>query len=133
MRVVIGCLLMVLWVSSMLLLPGCGEPSAAEAAEASRDRPLSFVVINNTGGEMTQIGIDGTNFPMGFSDLEKGATGQIAAKSLELPEHLTLYWSDPRGDRKEGSVDVWSELGASYSGPVKLTVTRRGKVVLSGG
>jgi len=132
MRVVIGCLLMVLWVSAVLLLPGCG-PSEADASEAAVPRQLSFTVINQSGGEMTSIGLEGANLPIAYSDIEADDSHTISSKSLELPETLTLHWSDRRGDRKEGTVYVWSELGSSYSGPVNLTVTRRGKVVLTGG
>lgn len=132
MRVLIGSLLMVLWVSAMLLLPGCG-PSEADAAQAAVPRDLSFTVVNRSGGEMSSIGLAGANYPIAYSNITDQDQHTIKSKSLELPETLTLHWSDRRGDRKEGTVHVWSELGASYSGPVVLTVDRRGKVVLTGG
>ncbi|MFN3167980.1 MAG: hypothetical protein ACE37H_13050 [Phycisphaeraceae bacterium] len=132
MRVVIGCLLMVLWVSAVLLLPGCG-PSEADASQAAVPRELSFTVINNTGGEMRSIGLEGANLPIAFSNIAEADRHTLKSKNLELPETLTLHWSDARGDRREGTVEVWGELGSSYSGPVNLTVTQRGKVVLTGG
>ena len=132
MRLVVGIVLMVLWVSSVLLLPGCGA-SEADAAEAAQPRPLSFTVVNNTGGELRSIGISGANLPMSFSPIDTGQRSTISNKSLELPERLSLHWTDARGERREGSVRVWAELGASYSGPVTLTVTNRNQVVLSGG
>jgi hypothetical protein len=124
------CIAMLL-VMILTLLPGCG-PSEADAAAASEPRPLSFVVLNKTGGDINGVGIEGANVPMGFSDIENNGRGEVKDKDLKLPETLTLHWGDTRGDRHEGSVNVWSELGASYSGPVTLTITRRGKVNLTG-
>lgn len=116
----------------LTLLPGCG-PSEADAAAAQAPRPLSFVVINNSGQDIVGVGLEGANIPMGFSDIKKNSRGEVKNKKLELPETLTLHWGNKRGDRKEGSVNVWSGLGASYSGPVTLTITRKGKVSLTGG
>ena len=132
MRLVIACLLMVLWVSAVLLLPACG-PTEADAAQAAVPRELSFNVINQSGGKMTSIGIEGTNYPMAFSNIDDDDAHMLKSKSLELPESLTLHWSDARGNRHEGTVHVWNELGASYTGPVNLTVDARGKVTLTGG
>lgn len=125
------CIAMLL-VLILALLPGCG-PSEADAAEAQTPRELSFVIVNNSGGDIKSIGLAGANIPMNFSDMDKGARSEIKNKKLKLPEKLSLHWSDHRGNRKEGSVSVWSELGASYAGPVTLTITQRGKVVLTGG
>ncbi|MBX2852128.1 MAG: hypothetical protein KTR15_10320 [Phycisphaeraceae bacterium] len=122
----------VLLVMILALLPGCG-PSEADAAAAQAPRQLSFVVVNNSGQAIKGVGLEGANIPMGFSDIENKSRGEIKNKKLELPERLTLHWGNGRGDRSEGSVNVWSELGASYTGPVTLTITRRGKVVLTGG
>lgn len=119
-------------VMILALLPGCG-PSEADAAQAEKPRQLSFVIVNNSGGEIDGVALDGANLPIGFRDIEKAGRSEVKNKKLELPEKLTLHWGDPRGNRKEGSVNVWSELGSSYSGPVTLTITRRGKVVLTGG
>ena len=127
------CIAMLL-VMILALLPGltgCG-PSEADAAEAQAPRQLSFVVINKTGQDIEGVGLEGANIPMGFRDIEKDGRGEVKHKELKLPEKLTLHWGNPRGDRSEGTVHVWSELGASYSGPVTLTITRRGKVVLTG-
>ena len=132
MRVLVGSLLMVLWVWSILLLPGCG-PSEADASEAAVPRELTFTVTNNSDGEINSVGLSGANLPMAFRNLTKGESATLKSKKLELPEKLSLHWSNKRGDRKEGSANVWSELGASYSGPVNLTITQRGKVVLTGG
>jgi hypothetical protein len=125
------CIAMLL-VMILALLPGCG-PSEADAAAAEAPRALSFVVVNNSGQTLESVGLEGANIPMGFRDIEKNGRGEVKNKKLELPETLTLHWGDARGNRKEGTVNVWSELGASYSGPVTLTVTRQGKVVLTGG
>ena len=122
----------VLLVMILALLPGCGA-SEADAAAAEAPRPLSFVVVNHSGSEISGVGLDGANIPMGFRDIKNDNQAELKNKKLELPESLTLHWSDPRGNRKEGSVNVWSELGGSYSGPVTLTITSRGKVVLTGG
>ena len=132
-RLMLGTVLMVLWVCSLLVLPGCGGASEAKAQEAQVPRELSFVIVNNSGGDIRSIGLQGANIPMSFRAMAKGKRSEIKNKKLKLPEQLTLHWSDRRGDRYEGSVHVWGELGASYSGPVKLTITRRNKVVLSGG
>ncbi len=133
-RLVIGSLLMVLWVASILLLPGCGGATEAQAAEAVKPRPLTITVVNRSGGEITQIGISGANMPIACSDMADGASSTaLKNKELKLPERLTLHWSDSRGDRKEGTVNVWGELSAAYSGPITLTITRRGKVKLTGG
>ena len=70
---------------------------------------------------------------MSFSDIPDNERSELKDKKLKLPERLTLHWGDSRGNRAEGSVNVWSELGASYSGPVVLTITPRGKVVLTRG
>lgn len=121
-----------LLVMILTLLPGCG-PSEADATEAQAPRALSFVVVNNSGDDIEGIGLAGANIPMSFADLTNNGRGELKNKKLELPEKLTLHWGDARGNRSEGSVNVWSELGASYSGPVTLTITRRGKVVLTGG
>lgn len=125
------CIAMLL-VMIILLIPACG-PSEAAASQAAEPRPLSFVVDNRSGGEITSIGLEGANLPMSFGDMSKGQTKSLKNKKLQLPEKLTLHWSDARGKRKEGSVKVWGELGATYSGPVKLTITQRGKASLSGG
>ncbi|MGB0767525.1 MAG: hypothetical protein ACPGYV_07420 [Phycisphaeraceae bacterium] len=125
------CIAMLL-VMILALLPGCG-PSEADAAAADEPRELSFVIVNNSGRDVEGVGLEGANIPMGFRDIEKGGRSEVKNKELRLPETLTLHWGDERGNRKEGSVDVWSELGASYTGPVTLTITRRGKVVLTGG
>ncbi|MEM6506503.1 MAG: hypothetical protein AAF711_13760 [Planctomycetota bacterium] len=128
------CIAMLL-VMILALLPsmtGCG-PSEADAAAADVPRELSFVVVNNSGADIKGVGLDGANIPMGFADIEKDGQGMVKNKKLELPETLTLHWGDPRGNRKEGTVNVWSELSATYTGPVTLTITRRGKVVLTGG
>ena len=125
------CIAMLL-VMILALLPGCG-PSEADAAQADVPRELSFVIVNNTGGDISSIGLAGANIPMNFSDMDKGQRSEIKNKKLKLPEKFNLHWSDQRGNRKEGSVSVWSELGASYTGPVTLTITQRGKVVLTGG
>ena len=125
------CIAMLL-VMILALLPGCG-PSEADAAAAEQPRELSFVVINNSGQDIEGVGLEGANIPMGFRDIEKNARGEVKNKKLKLPETLTLHWGDGRGNRKEGTVHVWSELGPSYAGPVTLTVTRQGKVTLTGG
>lgn len=128
------CIAMLL-VMILALLPsltGCGA-SEADAAEAEVPRTLSFVVINNSGGDIENVALDGANLPIGFSDLDKGERSELKNKKLELPEKLTLHWGDARGNRKEGSVKVWSELGANYTGPVTLTITSRGTVTLAGG
>lgn len=125
------CIAMLL-VMILALLPGCG-PSEADAAAAQVPRELSFVVINNSGQTIQSVGLDGANIPMSFADLEDNAQGAVKNKKLELPEKLTLHWGDARGNRKEGTVKVWSELGSSYSGPVTLTITRRSTVTLTGG
>ena len=124
------CIAMLI-VMILTLLPGCG-PSEADAAAAQTPRELSFVVINHSGGDIDGVGLDGANIPMGFSDIKKDGKAELKNKKLKLPETLTLHWGNRRGDRKEGSVKVWSELGASYTGPVTLTISRRGKVVLTG-
>jgi|GEM_PF-2534388 len=120
-----------LLVMILLLIPGCG-PSEASAAEAAKPRDLSFVVINHSGGLMDMIGLEGANMPMSFRAIQDDASSELKSKKLTLPERMTLHWSDERGDRHEGSVRVWSELGASYSGQVRLTVDDRDKVVLTG-
>jgi hypothetical protein len=125
------CIAMLL-VMILLLIPGCG-PSEADAAAAETPRELSFVVVNNTGGPIKGIGLEGANMPMAFRNIDDGEQASVKNKQLKLPERLTLHWGDRRGDRHEGSVNVWSELGASYTGQVTLTITRRGKVVLTGG
>lgn len=125
------CIAMLL-VMILALLPGCG-PSEADAAAAQAPRQLSFVVINHSGGEIKGVGLVGANIPMGFRDIEDDGQSELKNKKLELPETLTLHWGDTRGNRNEGTVHVRSELGASYTGPVTLTITRRGKVVLTGG
>ncbi|MEO0476976.1 MAG: hypothetical protein AAF085_13545 [Planctomycetota bacterium] len=128
------CIAMLL-VMILALLPsltGCG-PSEADAAEAQTPRQLSFVVINKSGQDIEGIGLEGANIPMGFRDIENGGRSEVKNKKLKLPEKLTLHWGNARGDRSEGTVHVWSEFGASYSGPVTLTITSRGKVALTGG
>lgn len=132
-RLLVGTVLMVLWVCSILLLPGCGGATEAEAAEAQVPRELSFVVINQSRGEVNSIGLAGANMPMSYGSIDKGGRKSLKNKGLTLPEKLTLHWTDHRGDRHEGSARVWSELGASYSGPVTLTINHRNKVVLTGG
>ncbi len=132
MRLIIGTLLMVLWVSSMLLLPGCG-PSEAEATQAAVPRDLSFTITNRTGDKMKSIGVEGGKLPMSFRDLAEGQSATLKSKKLDLPETLTIHWSSERGDRKEATANLWGELGASYTGPVNLTLNARGKIVLSGG
>lgn len=121
-----------LLVMILTLLPGCG-PSEASATQAAVPRPLSFVVVNNSGEAIQGIGLEGANIPMGFRNLESGDKSQLKNKNLKLPEKLTLHWNDARGRRKEGSVNIWGRLGASYSGPVTLTITSRGGVTLAGG
>lgn len=124
-----------LLVMILCLLPGltgCGA-SEADAAQAEAPRELSFVVINKSGGEINGVALDGANIPIGFRDIQNNGRSEVKDKKLELPEKLTLHWGDQRGDRKEGSVNAWSGLGASYTGPVTLTITGRGKVVLTGG
>lgn len=133
MRLLIGIVLMVLWVSSVLLLPACGGATEAEAAQGSESRELSFVIVNKSGSEIHSIGLAGANHPMSFRPIEDDARSEIKNKKLKLPEKLSLHWTDARGDRHEGSVRVWSELGASYSGPVVLTINYRNKVILTGG
>lgn len=125
------CIAMLI-VMILTLLPGCG-PSEADAAQAEVPRALSFVVINNSSGDIDGVGLEGANIPMGFRDIKKNGKAEVKNKKLKLPETLTLHWGNRRGDRKEGSVKVWSELGASYTGPVTLTITRQGKVTLTGG
>lgn len=132
MRLVVAILLMLGWVSCVLLSPGCG-PSEADASAAAAPRPLSFSIINQSGGEIRSIGVEGANYPMAFSPITKGDAHTISAKSLELPETLTVHWSDRHGERFEGRVNVWSELGPTYSGPVNLTIDMRNNVNLSGG
>lgn len=132
MRLIIACLLMVLWVSAVLLLPACG-PTEADASQAAVPRELTFTVINQSGGKMTSIGMEGANAAIAYSTIDDNDSHTIKSKSLTLPEKLTLHWTDARGDRREGTVKVWNELGASYSGPVNLTVNKRGKVTLTGG
>lgn len=125
------CIAMLI-VMILALLPGCG-PSEADAAEAEVPRQLSFVIVNQSGEDISGIGLAGANLPIGFSDIDKGQRSSVKNKSLELPEKLTLHWGNARGDRKEGTVDVWAELGSTYTGPVTLTITSRGKVKLAGG
>lgn len=133
MRFIVATMLMVLWVCSILLLPACGGASEAQAAEAQVPRELSFVVVNQSRSDIRSVGLAGANRPMAFSPIAKGDTHSLKSKGLQLPEKLTLHWTDKRGDRHEDSVGVWSELSASYSGPVTLTITQRNKVVLTGG
>lgn len=123
----------VLWASSLLLLSGCGGGSEMKAEQAQVSRDLSFVVINNSRGEIREIGLQGANIPISYSTMQKGKRSEIKSKKLELPERLTLHWSDTRGDRHEGTVRVWGELGATYSGPITLTITAQNKVTLTGG
>ena len=132
MRLVVAIVLMVAWVSGVLLLPGCG-PSEADAAAAAEPRSLSFTVVNNTGGEIRSIALEGANLPMSFRPIARGQRSTLSNKELELPETLTLHWSDVNGDRREGTVRVWSDLGAAYSGPVTLTINSRNQVALNGG
>lgn len=122
---------MVMWVCSILLLPGCG--AGANSAEAAEPRDLSFTLINQSRSDIRAIGVEGTDPPMSFSPIDEGGRATIRSKKLQLPETLTVHWSDERGERHEGTVRVWGELGASYSGPVKMTIDHRNKVVLSGG
>ena len=125
----------ILLVMILALLPsltGCGA-SEADAAQAEVPRELSFVIVNNSGGPINGVALDGANLPIGFRDIEKDGRSEVKNKSLKLPETLNLHWGNRRGDRKEGKVHVWSELGPTYTGPVTLTITRRGKVVLTGG
>ena len=113
---------------------GRAEREQAQADEAAKPRPLTFTIVNRSGGEVTQVGLSGANMPIACGDLTDGQSSTpLKHKELELPEELTLHWTDGRGDRKEGSVKVWAELGSTYAGPITLTVTRRGKVNLSGG
>jgi len=116
----------------LMLIPACG-PSEADAAEAAEPRDLSFVIVNNSSYKIDDIGLAGANLPMNFSAIDKGGRSELKNKKLELPRKLTLHWSDSRGERHEGTVDVWGKFGASYSGPVKLTITQRYQVVLTGG
>lgn len=131
MKIVLGVIAMVLWVSSVLLTPGCG-PGEAEAAQAAEPRDLSFAIVNNSGDTIKSIGLEGANLPMSFRPIEDGGSSSIKNRKLELPEKLTLHWSDKHGDRHEGSVRVWGELGSTYSGQVTLTISRSNKVVLTG-
>lgn len=131
-RLIAASLLMILWVASILLTPGCG-PSEADAAVATESRTLTFNIVNQSGGEIHDIGLSGANMPMAFRDLDDGESASVKDKKLALPEKLNLHWSDTRGNRKEASALIRSELGPSYSGPVTLTLNRRGKLTLGGG
>ena len=120
-----------LLVMILALLPGCGA-SEADAAAANEQRVLSFVVINNSGGDINGVALEGANLPMGFHDIKNKDHGKLSNRKLELPETLTLHWGDDRNNRREGQVNVWSELGASFSGQVTLTIDHRDKVILTG-
>ena len=127
------CIAMLLVMILGLLsgLTGCG-PSEADAAAADEPRELTFVVINESGGDINGVALVGANMPMGFHDIKNKDRGEVKSKKLELPEKLTLHWGDTRDNRHEGSVSVWSELGASFSGQVTLTINHRDKVILTG-
>lgn len=122
-----------LLVMILALIPGCGGATEAEASQAQAPRQLRFVIVNRSGGKIDQVGISGANIPMGFRAIEQNGRSELKHKDLTLPEKLTLHWSDSRGERHEGTVGVWSELGGAYSGSVVLTITQRGKVILTGG
>jgi len=128
MRILIsGMLLSVL----MLCLPACG-PSEADASGAKPTRPLSFVVENHSGDQIRSIGMEGTEMPMGFRDLADGESASLSNKNLSLPQHLTLNWSDARGNRYAKRFNVWNELSSSYSGPITIRVKSRGKASFRG-
>lgn len=130
MKLFVATVLMIAWVSAVLLLPGCG---GATSAEASVKRDLTFTLVNNSRMDIRSIGVEGTDPPFSYSPIQAGSRSMLKSKSLSLPETLTVHWTDERGDRHEGTVRCWSELGASYSGPVVMTITHRNKVVLTGG
>lgn len=131
-RVVMGTVLMILWVCSILLLPACG-PGEADASQAAVPRDLSFTIINDSGARIHSIGVAGANYPIAYSPIDADGRSTIKSKNLKLPETLTVHWTDARGERHEGTVRVWGELSAGYSGPVNLTINHRDKVILSGG
>lgn len=119
-------------LAAVAMLPGCGEPSGASAAVTSGPRKITFNVVNQTGGEMKSIGVRGADAAMGFRDLDKGQTGTLSHTEPHVPEWLEVNWSDERGNRFSGKVQVWTQLGQSYGGELTLVVNRKHKVTLRG-
>lgn len=129
MRWKISGMLAVLLVG-VLMLPGCGPDDATAASTTNQPRKITFTLVNQTGGEMTSIGVRGGDASMGFRDLPNGKSGSLSHKESGTPEWLEVNWSDDRGDRYVGKVSVWNQLGQSYGGDLTLVINRKNKVSL---
>lgn len=119
-----------LLIGLMMVVPGC-EPSNASAADGGPLK-LTLTLINNSGGAIEDIGVEGADRPVAFRDMEAGDRSAVRLKEPHLPEWLEVNWTDSRGDRRVGKVKIWTQLGDSYRGDLTLTITNRHKVELRG-
>lgn len=112
------------------LLVGCGDASSNGDGDAGggSDVKITISLRNNTGGMMRDIGVEGTNYPLGFRDLPNGQTGSVTKGDLEVPRSAAVAWTDANGDRQYVRVNVTKYTGESYYGPITFVAERNENV-----
>jgi len=112
------------------MIAGCGGGDASN--EEVTSKPVTFTVCNRTGAKIIDVGInsnDSRMTPMSYGSIENGVSETL--KNNYLPSKIGLHWSKLNKNRTSKDINVSSSLGATYQGPIRLTVQPNGKVIVS--
>ena len=121
-----------LLIIASLMLVGCGGESGSNAKPDEAPKKVTYTVVNKTGAKIIAVGINSSDSkltPMSYGSIAKGASETL--KNDYLPTTIGLHWSKMNKDRTSKTVKIAKSLGADYRGPVKLTITVNGKVLVS--
>ncbi|MFA9476877.1 hypothetical protein ACERK3_01090 [Phycisphaerales bacterium AB-hyl4] len=112
----------------VLTLPliACGE--SAEAPER-----VSYTLTNDTTHEIREVIATGANHHLAFNEVDAGESQTLRGPGLDVPESLTLYWTNHMDQRRSMQLNLRNEVGEDYAGPIRLTVDRRQLVTVQAG
>ena len=112
-----------------LLIPGCGDPSSAEASPEPAG-PLVIHLVNKSRSDVNGVVVS-ANIPVSFGKVARNDSETLTDKKLELTQRLEVDWSDSRGERHSETFHPQGTLGKNYRGPIRITLKPGGAADLS--
>ena len=107
------------------LLAACGGGDESEAGSAPPPAPPSkykFHAINQTGGTIRNLLIQGMAMPVKFTKLTSGSSKSLLGPTMKLPGKLTVSWTDERNQRRSTKISVGSNIPSNFNGSMYFTV-----------
>ncbi len=114
-------------------LTGCG--GAVESAEAAAPpvRPVSYTVVNRTGGKVVDVVVygEGLGRDLGYGVIAENDSETLRHEKLTIPTMVEIDFTMPNGKRSYNKVSLSRLNNAAQGGPVTLTLTGFGRVSAS--